>query len=276
MKRSIMDEQALLHACELVSEGKYSEAYREFIQLAENTPDPLEKAWPLIYAANALQTLGQEEAATTQLSAVRALIEKKKPSSSAKSEEFAAAEFFLDFEEANFLWVRGGNQEAALNRFDAVLKKHGWALKYPGSRSLKEAIRIRRAFILADLGRWKEALPILEGITSPQEYEEGVAFYLGHCCVEAGTYQRAEEKLNEALNLGLPSHLEYRAHCELGITYYHLQNYPKAKDEFEKGSHKADPTYIKQSQIWKWLEITCRALGLKAEAEHYSQMAHPS
>jgi hypothetical protein len=47
-----MDEQRLQHACELLDEGKYTEAYHEFIQLAENTPDPLERAWPLIYAAN--------------------------------------------------------------------------------------------------------------------------------------------------------------------------------------------------------------------------------
>jgi hypothetical protein len=58
-----------------VGEGKYAEAHKEFIQLAEDTPDPLEKAWPLIYAANTLQTLGQEEAATAQLSAVRTLVE---------------------------------------------------------------------------------------------------------------------------------------------------------------------------------------------------------
>jgi hypothetical protein len=57
-----MDEKRLLHACQLVDEGKYTEAYNEFIQLAENTPDPLERAWPLIYAANTLQTLGQGQA----------------------------------------------------------------------------------------------------------------------------------------------------------------------------------------------------------------------
>jgi hypothetical protein len=52
-----MDEKRFLHACELVDEGKYTDAYNEFIQLAENKPDPLERAWPLIYAANTLQTL---------------------------------------------------------------------------------------------------------------------------------------------------------------------------------------------------------------------------
>jgi tetratricopeptide (TPR) repeat protein len=99
---------------------------------------------------------------------------------------------------------------------------------------------------------------------------------LGHCYLEAADYHGAEKKLTEAIKLGLPSHLEYQAHCELGVTYYHLENYSKAKEEFEKGAEKGDPGYIKQSQVWKWLEMTCRALGLKAEAEHYARMARPS
>jgi tetratricopeptide (TPR) repeat protein len=173
----------------------------------------------------------------------------------------------------------------ALNQFDAALKKHrldaalkkdSLAPKDLHSRDFYESIQIRRAFILADLGRWKEALPILEGLTSTQEYKEGIAFYLGHCYVESGDYYRAEEKLTEALKLGLPSHLEYCAHCELGTTYYHLENYSRAKEEFERGAKQADATYIKKSQVWKWLEMTCRALGLKAEAEQYARMANPS
>lgn len=271
-----MDEQRLLKACELVDRGKYSEAHNEFIQLAENTPDPLEKAWPLIYAANTLQTLGQQEAATVQLSAARTLIEKHRPSISARDEKFAAVEFFLDFEDANLLWLRGGNQEAALNRFDTALKKHRLALKDLRSRSLHEAIQIRRAFILADLGRWKEALPILEGMKSPQEYREGIAFYLGHCYLAGDEYERTRVKLTEALKLGLPISLEHRAHCELGMTYYNLKDYAKAKQELEKGAEHADANYIKQSHIWKWLEMTCRALGLQAEAEIYVCMARPS
>jgi len=197
-----MDEKRLLHACELVDAGKLAEAYDEFVQLAENTPDPIEKAWPLIYAANTLQTLGQEEAATAQLSAARALIETHRPSNPATNEMFAAAESFLDFEDANLSWLRGDNLEAALNKFDAALTKHRSALKDPRARGLYEAIQIRRAFILADLGRWKESLPVLEEIKSPQEYVEGIAFYLGHCYLAAHDYIKAEQKLTEALSLG--------------------------------------------------------------------------
>jgi tetratricopeptide (TPR) repeat protein len=269
-----MDEQRLERACELVALEKYSEAYDAFTQLAEDTANPIERAWPLLYAANTLQTLGQEEAATAQVNAVRELLERHRSPSSASDENFIAAEAFLGFSEGHLLWRRGGNEEAALSRFDAVLKKHGRALKDPRAQGLYEGIQIRRAFILANLGRWNEAMPILESIESPKEYEEGIAFYLGHCYLAAYDYNRAEEKLTEALSLGLPSGLGFRAHCELGMASYNLRKYSKAKRELEKGARLADDRYI--NHIWKWLEFTCKALGLKSEAEHYARMQNPS
>jgi tetratricopeptide (TPR) repeat protein len=100
---------------------------------------------------------------------------------------------------------------------------------------------------------------------------------LGHCYLAANDYIRAEEKLIEALRLGgLPNSLDYRAHCELGVTYYNLRDYAKAKAEFEKSARLAVPSFIKEWEIWKWLQLTCRALGLKAEAEQYARMANPS
>jgi tetratricopeptide (TPR) repeat protein len=269
-----MDEQRFQNACRLRDEGKLIEACNEFTQIAENMADPLDKVEGLLYAVKTLEISGQREAAITKLSAVRTLMETY--SQAERDERFAALERLLDLEDANLFWLKGENPEAALDRFEAALKKHRLQLKDPSSNYFYEAAQTRRAFILADLGRWQVALPILEGITSPQEYEEGIAFYLGHCYLEAGDYHGAEKKLTEAIKLGLPSHLEYQAHCELGVTYYHLENYAKAKVEFEKGGEKADASYIKKSQTWKWLEMTCRALGLKAEADHYASMATPS
>lgn len=270
-----MDQQRLLKACELVDKGNYSEAHTEFMQLAEDTPDPTEKAWALGYAANALHALGQQEAATLQQNAARSLLEKHRSQSPTKDEKFAIAECFLDFVDANLFWRGGGNKQAALDRFDAALKKHKIALEDSGS--FQEAFLIRRAFILADLGRWKEALPILEAVRSPQEYKEGVAYYLGHCYLAGDDYERAQEKLTEALKLGgLPIRLEYRAHFELGTTYYHLKDYEKAKHELEKAAEQADAVYIRESNIWKWLEMTCRVLRRDAEADLYARRSRPS
>jgi tetratricopeptide (TPR) repeat protein len=102
-----------------------------------------------------------------------------------------------------------------------------------------------RAFVLADLGRWKEALPILEAIQSRQEYREGIAFYLGHCHASAHEYKKAKPHFVEALKLGLPPNLEYRAHYELGVVYFALGGYAQAKIEFEKTLQTAAPAYLK-------------------------------
>lgn len=139
-------------------------------------------------------------------------------------------------------------------------------------RDFHESIQMRRAFILADLGRWKEALPLLKGIESPREYKEGVAFYLGYCYASAGEYSKAKPCLIEALNLGLPPRLEFRAHFELGIVYMAQGGFARAKIEFERTLQTADADYSKGSSICKRLEICCRQLGLQAAAEQYAQM----
>ncbi len=133
-----------------------------------------------------------------------------------------------------------------------------------------------RAFLLADLGPWKESLSILEEAGKFQNFKEEIAFYLGHCYLSAHDYVRAEEKLIEALRLGLPQNLEYRAHCELGMVYASLGNYIQAKSEFESCAEKANTGYIKQAQLWKRLQAVCRALGLKDEVERYARLAMPS
>jgi len=280
-----MNEQRFLNACQLRDEGKLSEARNEFIQLAESARDPLDKAGALLYAADTLELLGQQEGAMAQLNAARTLVEVYLTSNPVRDEKVSALELFLDYEDANLFWLSGKNPEAALNRFDAAIKKHklvpSLSKGSPTSMDLHaqdyyEAIQIRRAFVLADLGRWKEALPILEGVKSPKEYKEGVAFYLGHCYSSAHDLHTAEEKLTEALKLGLPNQLEYCAHCELGTVYYELGDYARAKQEFEKGAETANSNYIRRSQIWRWLEVTCRALDLRAEAEQYARMQNPS
>lgn len=278
-----MNEPKFLNACQLRDEGKFTEACHEFIQLAEGEADPLDKAGALVYAANTLEISGQVEAATTKLSEAQALMETLPKS--AADEKFEAVELFLDYEAATLLWLRGENLEGALNKFESAIKKHGLEAAFNKhhltpkdihSRDFFEAIQIRRAFILADLGRWQEALPILEGVGSPREYKEGVTFYLGHCYSSAHDYGRALDCLTQALKLGLPKGLEYRAHCELGATFYHLGEYAQAKAQFQEGAQMADARYIKESQIWRWLELTCRALGLKSEAEEYARMQNPS
>jgi tetratricopeptide (TPR) repeat protein len=272
-----MDDQRFLKACQLREEGKLREAIDEFFRIVEVTEDPIDKAGVLVYAAATLRELGDYDDAMQQLSVAKNFVRSFGDSRSNLTSDYRLRqlEVLLDFEEAD-IWRFMGRNEEALAKFNASLKKYGESLHEPEFRDMYEMIQTRRAFLLADLGRWKESLPILEETESSEELREGTLFYLGHCYLSARDYVRAEEKLIEALRLGLPKNLEYRAHCELGMVYASLGNYTQAKSEFEKSTEKADAGYIKQAQLWKRLEAVCRGLGLKDEADRYARLAMPS
>jgi tetratricopeptide (TPR) repeat protein len=229
----------------------------------------------LLYAGKTLKLLERYDDAGCQLSAARTVAAEYSSPNSSADVRVIYLELYLDFEDADLCWKRGQNEEA-LAKFDAARKKHKQRLREADFRGVYETIEACRAFILADLGRCGEAMPILEEAGSFTEYKEGIAFYLGHCYLSAHDYCRAEEKLIEALRLGLPHNLEYRAHCELGIAYYELRDYAAARRELEKSVEMADESYLKDGSIWKWLEVTCRSLGLKDEARHYANLSRPS
>ena len=272
-----MDDERFLKACELREDGKLREAIDEFYRIAEDTQDPVDKAGVLLNVAATLQALGQYDQAREQLSAAQSIVAPLDDSSieSSCDEQLLQLKVGLAFEEADILSYEG-NTEEALAQFDLLLKKYDQELKEPGLRKKYEMIQARRGFILADLGRCQEALPILEEAESFEGREAETRFYLGHCYLAKDDYSSAMEKLIEALKIGLYRRLEYRAHCELGIVYYTLKDYGQAKLEFEKSAETADAEYMQQAQIWKWLEITSRTLGLKDEADRYSKLATPS
>jgi len=269
-----MDNRRFLKACELRDTGNLREALAEFYRIAEDTEDPIDKGGVLLNAGAIHQALGQYDQAREQLSAARRLVPQSEDShnESSRDERLLQLEVRLGFEDADILSFEGKIEEA-LVKFDLLLKKHGSEMQDPEFREIYEMIQSRRGFILADLGRCREALPILKEAESFEARKAEVRFYLGHCYLADHEYSMAKGKLVEALKIGLYRRLEYRAHHELGIVYYRLKEYAQAKLEFVKGAEKADAEYIQQAQIWKWLENTSRSLGLKDEADRYSKLA---
>jgi tetratricopeptide (TPR) repeat protein len=270
-----MDQDRFLNACRLRDQGELDQAYREFSKLSEEIDEPWDKAMALLYAAKTLKLAERYDEATKQLSAARAVATDVVSGNSLIDERVAYVEVYLDFEDADLSWKLGQNLEA-LGKFDAMRGNHLTTLRKPEFRGVRESIEACRAFILVDLGRCGEALPVLEAAGSFTEYREGIAYYLGHCYLLGHEHQKAEEKLAEALRLGLPHNLEYRAHFELGVAFFELRNYAAAKRQFEKSAGMANSRYLKDAEIWKWLESTCLSLGLKTEARNYANLARPS
>src|ERR1700676_335454 len=269
-----MNKKNFLKACDLRERGKLAEAYQAFRELADETTDALDKAGILVHAAKTLKLQERYSEAERQLRAARELAANDLGQSSSDA-RIAHLEVYLDYEDADLLWKQGENGEA-LAKFDQALQKYQKRLQEPDFRDFYEIMQTCRAFILCDLDRWRDAMPTLERLQSATEYREGISFYLGHCYMLAGNLDKAKEKLAESLQLGLPPSLEYRAHCELGMIYYEAQDYLKATKELEQCIQQADPSYIRDSNVWGWLRSACRALGVEEQRDHHGRIRKPS
>jgi tetratricopeptide (TPR) repeat protein len=269
-----MDDQRFLKAIQLRDGGRLKEAVDEFYKIAEESEDPVDKAGVLLNLAATLRPLNEFSKAREELNAARRLVASldDSPVGTLRDPRLLQLELSLDFEDADISGYEGELEEA-LEKFDLLLREYGQTLKEPEFRESYEMIQTRRGFLFADLGRCKDALPVLEEAETFESRKAEIYFYLGHCYLTDRDYARAAERLINALRFGLPRILEYRAHCELGIAYYSLKDYIQAKLEFEKCAETGDAEYIQQAQIWKWLENASRILGLRDEAERYSKLA---
>jgi tetratricopeptide (TPR) repeat protein len=183
----------------------------------KDTRDPVEQAVVLLNVAATLRALSEFDKAREELSTVRSLIESSDDSSIEVSldHRLLQLQVSLDFEDADICGYEGKLEEA-LAKFDFLVEKYAQALREPELRQSYEMIQARRGFIFADLGRCREALPVLKEAESFEERKAEIYFYLGHCYLTDREYEKAAEKLVHALRLGLPDSLMYRAHCELG------------------------------------------------------------
>jgi tetratricopeptide (TPR) repeat protein len=271
-----MNEQRFLQACELREAGKLREAVDEFVKLADTTEDRVDKAGILWSAATTSMALQDFDLTRQQLKQVRILVPMLDNASPSDPDRrlFSLLVGVLT-EEADLAYVEGKKEEALI-KLSHLLDRHGETLRSSQFRDAYRNVQVLRAYLLADHGSWTEALPILEEAQHWETRKDLISFYLGHCYLASGDYLRAEQKLAQAVTLSLPAPLDYKAHCELGTALFMLKDYARAKTEFKKCAETADPIYMKQCKVWKWLEKTCRALGLRDEEERYRRLATPS
>ena len=163
------------------------------------------------------------------------------------------------------------NQVQALEVLEDLVSRYPVQLSGPGVEILKD-IDLHHGFLLADAGRWRQAKPFLEKAHPPESWKSFVCYYLGHCYYEFREYERAKQKLMEALHIGLSGHWEGGAHYVLGLVEYHLGEMKAAKEQFELCVKTADPRYLGASRIWEWLEASSRALGMEADADKYRRL----
>jgi tetratricopeptide (TPR) repeat protein len=270
-----MERERLEKAFELSTAFRYAEALEEFRKIAETTEDPLTKAWALLMTSDVLVQMSENKRAEQALKDARTVLDFVGVSSDRDLVEQRRLTYMAELQEIEIINA-GGNREEALERYKSFLKRGKDERERLLFSDAYEHAEGEIAILLADFNRPSEALPILEKLERVRPLNAVLEFYLGSCQCVLDQPGKAVAKLEESRRLGLPPNLNFRAHCYLGMAYYLLQDYSSAKRELELGARTATPRYIKEVEIWKWLEWSCVGLGLKAEAEEYGRMARPS
>jgi len=266
-----------MHASQLRDEGKVDEAVAEFEGLADDTLDPLDKAGLLINAGNTLTSIRKTKLAKEKLDSVLSIIAGLGKADDAVYDRYrlASISILAAYEEANICNAEGRKEEA-LAKIEMLESRFSAEFRGPDHRGGYEMVRAEHGILLADLGRWKEALPILEEAESFERHRGLIKFYLGHTYIASKAYVEGVEKLKEALAMTLPPELEGRAHCDLGVAYHKLEHYTEAKVEFERYAGRIDSYYMPAAELWHWLDVTCQHLKLWGEAKRYAQLAKTS
>lgn len=255
-------------AFKLFETGDYEQALAKFSLLAELEPDLVDKATLLQRQCLCLLRLGRFDDARLRVIAAKRLAGKN---------EWLLAD--LEFAEACLLQSEG-REEESLAMMERLLKSRREVFEHSECRYLHEALQEKRAFVLTHLGRYSEAIPLLEEALSfsmNADERSDLYHYLGICHYESGDHAAAVEALLTALRLSPNRNEVAKTHLWLGRGYFHLREFRKAKESFiacerqlqvgKSGPAKAD--------LYKWLAATCSQLGETQGAALYTSMARP-
>jgi tetratricopeptide (TPR) repeat protein len=258
-----MDTERLEKAVAMRESGRVKEALREFVSLTESATDPEEKASVLLNEARCYRLLGRLPEARERLALARSIMPKTE------------GLLYLEEEDAILHWHEG-DRATALKILDGLHAEYGRYLVPGGHEGLYTRIQSSRGMLLAELGRYSEAAPLLERSLESNSSEidkDGVLHDLGLSYTQLGRGAAAKETLERLLREGLRADLVPSARLYLGDVYFHEGAYAKAMMEFEwclahAGEHKIPTPYL-----YKWLATTARALGMKEDAERYDRLA---
>jgi tetratricopeptide (TPR) repeat protein len=253
--------------------GNYSQALQDLRELAKDISNPWEKAEVHAHEVIFLLELDEITAARLRVDELNKMVR------SLISEPVDGYEYDLEISlpvMARYLEIRvaaaEGRAYEALRQLDELVPRYPQQLSIPEFRDISRQLRTLRGFLLGDLGKWKDAEPLLESASPPDKWRSTHCYYLGRCEFELKKYRKAKEKFREAINLGLESPLENQAHYALGITEYYLSDMRAAKYQFEFCGKAADKRGIDMARLWEWLESTSMALGQLGEAENYHKL----
>jgi len=162
--------------------------------------------------------------------------------------------------------------DRVLPSLERMVSRYGDMLHHPQLRDVYEEIQLRRGVRLADLGRFAEALPLLEEAASfGPPAADGILYYeLGRCYEDE---DRAKEAFTKALSMGLDDSHAASAHYNLGVILLKKDSCARALEELRLAAQLVDKVGTSKKHIYKAMAIAFHKLGMNEEAMRYAKLA---
>jgi len=229
--------------------GRLEDALKEYGALAASASNTADRAAFMLSQVSLLCEMGESASARKLWNDAKGILPQQS--------EFSA---LAKFAESDILMTEGRYSQM-LDKLDEIERFHSTLLDSAEYGFLRETIRARRGIALALLKRPDEALSLLEGAHRVEPTDGTICFYLSSCYFNQALYAKARDMLIEAFQHGIPTHLQYRAHFALGLTYYHLRSLARALEQFEL-CLKAPQSIREELDLNAWLAATRKYLGL--------------
>jgi tetratricopeptide (TPR) repeat protein len=257
-----IDWERFQEAMALRDSGREEEAIRELRAMAQEALDPDEKAAHILGEAVSLLRLGRLDEARKC---------NRRAADVAVSRGIRAR---IDFNEAVICWEERKFKESfgVLNK---MLKDYSELLSTPDFRDLYEKVHQRRAILLAEFDRQREARPLLEEALSFQLDADDKAlllYYLGVALYKLGDKLGAKTRFLEAQQGRPDDYGSISSRFYLGVIYSEEGAYGKALQEFEWVEPRVSLTGIPKDRIYGWLAKTYRQTGNPSKAERYEKL----
>jgi tetratricopeptide (TPR) repeat protein len=256
-----IESRAFDEAYELAQSGEAEEAIRRLHRLAEEVALPGDKVAIMYYEALCLVESERILDARERFLRIQAHLGTIDEAGLDPNGHgiFSELKVLVSFLEAKLL-IAEDNQSSALTILTQLNSEFRNDISSPKFGEIRNQVQMLLGTLLADAGRFEEAMPILDNATAPTVDWEGLLrFHRARCHYELSEYEITKVLLLEALKFALISKWKAWTHYLLGRTYYHLSDFANAKIQFELCLKISNNDFAKTKRVFEWLEATVRS-----------------
>jgi tetratricopeptide (TPR) repeat protein len=259
-----MDQQKQLeHAQKLIENGDFESSLKAFRELRSAARDLHSRFDGTYGELLSLIRLGKANEARQLLRVIR--------------ETFAEIdEALVRADEADIeLDSQEGRWDSVLPALDRMLDRYGDLLHQPQLRDMYEQVQLRRGMRLAYLGRFKEALPLLEeAVPFDLPQSEGNLYHeLGRCYLDKQDYERAKDAFTKAVELGIHDSRAADAHWNIAVIFLRKDSAARALEELRLAEEHATAAGTSKKNIYKAMAVAFHELGMIEDALRCAKMS---